>query len=298
MAGDVKSSDPVHTDKTVDKPDLKQGGDLNLDREPSSEWQNCGFSNDPCASDEDVLNFLLNIAYLGATFYILSITGHGLDPNDTGADPGTTIGGSAVSFANPTINAYALEMSKHKTMHVRALQELLGEEAVSCPNLDLRNSFNWFGQATFGQNFDPFANDTNLLLGAYVFEDVGVSAYRAALCVLRDSSHVEIVSGMLVAEAHHAALVRLSLFATRDPFISNVTMAIAQTRSALANNGNPNVDDIGIGNLLDPHVVNSQYDQLNALRSTSQILNILYGDSGRIGAGGAFFPNGLAGKIR
>ena len=75
-------------------------------------------------------------------------------------------------------------------------------------------------------------------------------------------------------------------------------MAIAQTRSALANQGNPNVDDHGIGTLGSPHITDLDANAIAFVRSTSQVLNIVYGATGKIGVGSGFFPSGLNGNIR
>ncbi len=85
---------------------------------------------------------------------------------------------------------------------------------------------------------------------------------------------------------------------TTNQQISNITSAISQTRSALANQGNPNVDDTGIGSLSSPHIIVGNSGGVAFARNTTQVLNIVYGNTGRIGAGGLFFPNGMNGVIR
>lgn len=249
-------------------------------------------------SDADILNFALNLEYLEATYYLIALTGQGLQAGDIGSAPGTVVGGSQVPFAVPVVQAYAVEIAIQERTHVQYLRSALGGAAVSRPNLDIVNSFNGLGQLAFQQNFNPYANDTNFLLGSYVFEDVGVTAYHGALALLQNRAYIVAASGILAAESYHAAIIRTSLFAQQNQQIANLTGAIANIRSALANNGNATADDHGIGTVGSPHITDLDNNAIAYVRNTTQVLNIVYGGTGRVGRGGAFFPNGMNGTIR
>jgi hypothetical protein len=233
----------------------------------------------------------LNLEYLEAEFYQRAVTGNGLTAADlTGVgNQGTVVGGSAVPFSSSAIAQYAAEIAADELAHVRFLRAALGSKAVAEPSIDLFNSFNTAASAAgLGDSFNPFSSDLTFLLGAYIFEDVGVTAYNGAAPLIRHKAYLAAAASILGVEAYHAATVRTLLLQMGQ---GPATAAISALRAAASDAA----DDQGV--LLNG-VANITPTDANALvfsRTTTQVLNIVYlgGASGNFG----FFPQGLNGAI-
>ena len=106
-------------------------------------------------TDNDILNFALNLEFLEGQFYTLATTGMTLDQIGISTKGGDgTAGGTAtvktnpmVPFQDPLLKQLAMEIAMDEQNHVKFLQSALSTSAVAQPNIDLMNSFNTLAQA-------------------------------------------------------------------------------------------------------------------------------------------------------
>ncbi len=258
-------------------------------------------------SDGDILNFALNLEYLEAQFYYFAFFGEGLPDSILGGTGtrGTVRGGRQVPFSDPQVAQFAAEIAADERAHVEFLRSALGNAAVAQPAIDISaapdGAFSAAARAAgligAGQSFDPYANDENFLLGAFIFEDVGVTAYKGASPLITNKVFLEAAAGILAVEAYHAALIRTTLFrkGIQTPSLITATERISDARDSL---DGPSDKDQGIaprGNM--SNIAPLDENGIAFSRSAGDVLNIVYLTAMARTQGG-FFPNGVNGAIR
>lgn len=254
-------------------------------------------------TDADILNFALNLEYLEAEYYLRATTGQPLVTytSVTGGDgtaAGAVNGGSLVPFQNPGIAYYALRIANDELSHVKFLREALGTAAIAEPAIDFVNSFTILARSAglidSTQSFDPFESEVNFLIGSYVFEDVGVTAYAGAASSLTSPINLSYAASVLAVEGYHAGAIRGYL---SQIGAGNVTNAISALRAKLSG-----VADNGTAVTGNPYnFSNVDYNGQVQKRTPQQVLNIVYGAAPAAGAtvsSGGFFPVGMNGNIK
>jgi Ferritin-like domain len=241
-------------------------------------------------TDADVLNFALNLEYLEAEYYLFAATGAGLSDADAGTGAGAVTGGAQVMFQTPAIQQYAMEIANDELAHVRFLRSALGSAAVSRPAIDLTNSFNAAAMAAgIGPSFNPFADEDSFIVGAFVFEDVGVTAYHGAAGLLTNKTHLSAAAGIMAVEAYHAAEIRTLLVYLGGNYVTYANQ-ISALRAA-AGGGN----EVAISGST---IVAGDSNSIAFDRTTDQVLHIVYlnATAGVVKSGG-FYPDGMNGTI-
>jgi hypothetical protein len=282
-------------------------------------------------TDADVLNFALNLEYLEAQFYVYAATGSGLASTDTAAPSGytgtytegTITVGSAAAVTGLTAAQQDIvnEIAFEEQTHVQFLRKALGPAAVPMPDIDL----SFFGplavaatittNATGSDSFNPFSSFDYFLVGAFIFEDVGVTAYSGAAPLITAagvaSGYLTAAAGILAVEAYHAGYIRTSLTgraiaaaaaSTSYPYLAAANL-VEKLRATLTvgNSSAPSTDNSVEtlltlpANLTTPSsiVAASASDAVGFARTVDQVLHIVYGSPTVGVAKGGFFPNGV-----
>jgi hypothetical protein len=221
-------------------------------------------------------------------------TGQGLSSKDTKGvgRQGKVVGGAKVPFKNSKLEKLAFEIGRDEEAHVKFLRSALGSAAVAQPEIDLEQSFTNLARLAklVGEKdtFNPFENERDFLIGAYIFEDVGVTAFHGAAPLLKNKNYLSAAAGILGTEAYHAGAVRALMF-ERSMFKPAQEISAARAKASGAD------DDQGIMLNERANVVPVDKNGVTYSRSASQVLNIVYlgGAASKFG----FFPDKLNGNI-
>ncbi len=257
--------------------------------------------------DAAILNFALNLEYLEAAYYLAAV-GRLSELDGVGGDAAIILpegfdGSTSIAFENPEVAEYADEIASDELAHVlflRGALESFNLPVADRPELNFVDAFAGAAQLAFDLDdataaaFDPFANELFFLHGAFIFEDVGVTAYNGAAPFITDRATVlQKAAGILAVEAYHSGEVRTLLYQQRDtetPFgipVSAVVQGISDLRGAVGGGKDQGiVNEDGSAN-----IVPTDDDAIAFARTPREVANIVYLADGT--ASGGFFPNGI-----
>jgi hypothetical protein len=247
-------------------------------------------------SDGAILNFALNLEYLEAEFYSNAVYGHGL-PSSMTTGKGTlgpVQGGHEVPFQSQSLKQFATEIAKDEYDHVAFLRSALGSAAVARPEININSAFTAAATAAGlikkGQTFNVYASEDNFLLGAFIFEDVGVTAYKGAAPLISNKTYLGAAAGILAVEAYHAANIRTVLY---DRGLAEAANAISLARTRL---DGPGQDDQGVTVRGHANIVPTDANGLVFGRTPGRVLNIVY-LTPSVAKSGGFYPHGVNGQL-
>ncbi len=260
----------------------------------------------PGVTDAGILNFALNFEYLGSEFYTYGLTGmgiaaQGIPINGTGTSgPTITKPNPVVPFATPLLRQFFTELARDEQGHVlsvRAALASIGAAPIAKPAIDLLNSYATAGQMAMTGPLDPYANEVNFLLGAYILEDVCVTALHGAAPLIVSKTILNAAAGLLGVESYQAGAIRTLLY---QRGMGAATQAISVVRATASGNN----DDFGVaqgplgfGPGGNTSIVLADRNALAFARNFRQVLNIAYLNPNNPTSGG-FFPMGVNGTIR
>ncbi|GGO17910.1 ferritin-like domain-containing protein [Deinococcus humi] len=255
--------------------------------------------------DGDVLNFALNLEYLEAAFYLAAVGRLG-ELKKIGGDAAIRLPAGldmarGMQFKDSNVQALAKDIAEDELSHVKFLHGALGKGAVMRPVIDLDAAFKAAGSAASGgaiTGFNPYANDLFFLHGAFIFEDVGVTAYAGAATLITNPAYLQAAAGILAVEAYHGGAIRTMLYQQRQItaaaglYVGQVVQAISNLRGKVGGGKDMGLTD-NAGNAV---IAPADKNGVAYGRSTREVLNIVYLAPGA-GKGG-FYPNGLNGAIK
>ena len=254
------------------------------------------------AGDLAIIDFALNLEYLEANFYCYATTGEGIqaqgvDITGRGTQGTVTVPNSTlVTFKNADTEQYAEEITADEVAHVKFLRGITlaaGKTPIAQPSINLVSSFAAIGSgAGLGNNFSPFTgngtNDLNFLLGAYIFEDVGVTAYHGAIAEILSRTVINYAAGIMGTEAYHASNIRAQLYdlgSSAQTDSQNISTVINTVGGAGISQG------VADGSM--SSIVPTDSNAVAYSRSAQQVLDIVYISGAGTPNSSSFFPSGI-----
>jgi hypothetical protein len=252
----------------------------------------CGSKSNVMAagpSENDVLNFALNLEYLEATFYSYVVTGGDIPSASTGNGPAPTgAPGGKPNFQTQEIADLFAEVYFDELSHVNDLRGVLGSAAVARPQLAL--------------NALGTVSTSNYITFARLFEDVGVTAYAGAATDLT-GTNLQYAAQILAVEAFHSGAIRLIDIQQGASYIPGAVVpadgfdvppddpgSVALAEAGPTANG-------GFFATAGANGVDKTPPGFAYTRTTSQVLAIVYANTAAGTAKGGFYPNGMNGNI-
>ena len=245
--------------------------------------------------DADIVNFALNLEYLEAEYYLRGALGMTADEVLRTTLGGTVKGGRKVAFSSPVHDGILRNIAADEIQHVTFLRSINGSASVPRPTIDFDAGFAAVAQAAGLPDFDPFANEMSFVLGAMLFEDVGVTAYKGSARNIKNRRILESAAGILAAEGYHAGSVRAVIYKMGEEWRRRAA-AISDVRDTLDGPNELDQPPVKVGEMSNISPTNE--NGIAYSRTPQHVLNIVYANPAQGVLQGGFFPDGLNGRIR
>jgi hypothetical protein len=268
-------------------------------------------------TDRDIIDFLVNVECLEGQFDTYGAFGHGFFKNLSMGGP-VPIGARKANLS-PEVLPFAQEIALSEQGH--ALFTRQAGSTLPCPKIDLIGGFNeYFAEAyqlpkgvtikdKFGKDFDPFLNDETFLISQLSLEENGATGNKGLAGILGNPVLATSVAGLATSATAFATMERMLLWQRRtnivEPFGETVQQVFARLSAMRDRLDGPPLTDQGLVNT-DPRHIAVPADAVNMVptdirgitfnRTPLQVINIV--TRGAPDGKGAFFPDGMNGKIR
>lgn len=247
------------------------------------------------ANDADILNFALNLEYLETEYYLRGVIGTTADQYFRTNLGGPVRGGRKVTFSTPVHEGLFKNITGNEVKHVNFLRSTLDGAAIQRPPIDFDAGFAGVRAAAGLPDFDPFESEMNFFLGAMLFEDVGVTAYKGSARNIRNKKILQSAAGILASEGYHMGAVRSVIYKMGEDWRRR-SVNISDMRDRL--DGPEDLDQpvVKVGDR--SNVVPANYNGIAYGRTPQHVLNIVYGNPAQGVLMGGFYPQGVNGRIR
>ena len=243
-------------------------------------------------TDVDILNFALNLEYLESEYYLRGLTGSGLTPAETTGvgTLGTVTGGRQVPFTDTSVQQMLMEITTQERGHTNFVRATLGAQAIARPSINYTDAFNAMGVAAGIGPFDPFANQTNFILGGLLFCETGQTAYKGSARFIQNKTLLDSAAGLQAVEAYQSATLKLLTYQAGGQAVNNYNAATAVKNQLGGGFGDQPVIMNGAINL-----VPTDGNSIAFGRTPGQVLGIVY--EGGAANNYGYFPNKVNGRI-
>uniref|UniRef100_A0A803NHI1 Desiccation-related protein PCC13-62 n=1 Tax=Cannabis sativa TaxID=3483 RepID=A0A803NHI1_CANSA len=275
-----------------------------LAMEPGLIW---GTNTSPCcepveATDNDKIQFALNLEFMEAEFFLRGALGEGLDAiNSSLAEGGPPPIGARKANLDPLTHRIIEEFGYQEVGHIRAIINTVGGFPRPLIDLSPQNFAKLFNKAvgfTLKPSFDPYANSLNYLLASYVIPYVGLVGYVGTIPGL---TYYTTRRTLIMPRTHleYGYFIVVGSFTFGSGIWAGCSDKNIVERASHVwhkDEGLRVPKKLGAENRTTSNILSADAYSLSYLANTAEILRTVYG-TGNESRPGGFYPHGANGNI-